>query len=302
MTDKKEELAPELAPDPEEDELDDLDDVLDEFSATKIEDNKPPAAETKTAAEAPGGAGAQGDEFAQQLQAGMAELLGSLGQNSEMEAELQNMMRELGEVASKEGAVEEAAAAPSRPADSSASTTKSKKPAEDSFQETIRKTMERMQNSGETASAAAASSSEEDMLAQMLKEMEKGNFPGLDGGNEEDFNKMLMGMMEQLTNKEILYEPMKDLHEKYPSWLKDNADKTKAEDLTRYKEQQSLVAEIVSRFERTGYSDENQEDRDFIVDRMQKMQAAGSPPPDLVGDLGSAQEMLGDMEGGCPTQ
>jgi len=32
------------------------------------------------------------------------------------------------------------------------------------------------------------------------------------------------------------------------------------------------------------------------------MQAAGSPPPDLVGDLGAAQEMFSDMDGGCPQQ
>jgi len=62
------------------------------------------------------------------------------------------------------------------------------------------------------------------------------------------------------------------------------------------------VKEIVGRFERKGYSDENEDDREYIVERMQKMQAAGSPPPDLVGDMSAAQEALGDLEGGCPTQ
>jgi len=32
------------------------------------------------------------------------------------------------------------------------------------------------------------------------------------------------------------------------------------------------------------------------------MQAAGSPPPDLVGDMNAAQEALGDMDAGCPQQ
>ncbi|KAF4551789.1 Peroxisomal membrane protein import receptor PEX19-like protein [Elsinoe fawcettii] len=309
MTDKKEDVPAELAPDPDEDELDDLDDMLDEFSATKIDEKKSAATEPKAAVAAAAAAagtpsqtsGGDEDEFSKQLQAGMAELLGSLGQNPEMQAELETMMKELGNVASKEGASDSTLEAP-QPETTSSTGAKAKKSPEDSFQETIRKTMERMQNSGESASAAAASSSEEDMFAQMLKEMEKGNFPGLDGGSEDDFNKMLMGMMEQLTNKEILYEPMKDLHDKFPEWLKNNADKTNAEDLARYKEQQSLVGEIVARFDRPGYSDENKDDRDFIVERMQKMQAAGSPPPDLVGDLGSAQDMLSDMEGGCPTQ
>jgi peroxin-19 len=32
------------------------------------------------------------------------------------------------------------------------------------------------------------------------------------------------------------------------------------------------------------------------------MQAAGSPPPDLVGDMKETQEALGDLDGGCPQQ
>ena len=32
------------------------------------------------------------------------------------------------------------------------------------------------------------------------------------------------------------------------------------------------------------------------------MQAAGSPPPDLVGDMKDAQEVLGDLDSGCAQQ
>ena len=247
--------------------------MLDEFSATKIEEKKP-VPQVAPSASGPGRPGAQEDptedvDFEKQMQAGMAELLGQFQSNPEMQQEFQNMMKELGVAAGAEGV----GAIPSETPAASARAAPSKASGEDSFQDTIRKTMERMQNSGETASAAAASSNEEDMLAQMLKEMEKGNFPGMDGaGSDEDFNKMLLGMMEQLTNKDILYEPMKELNDKYPSWLEENRSKVKQDDLDRYLEQQSLVKEIVGRFERKGYSDDNQQDREFIVDRMQKVQ------------------------------
>lgn len=33
-----------------------------------------------------------------------------------------------------------------------------------------------------------------------------------------------------------------------------------------------------------------------------QMQAAGSPPPDLVGDMNAAQEAMGELDQGCPTQ
>ncbi|KAF2086063.1 Pex19-domain-containing protein [Saccharata proteae CBS 121410] len=296
----------ESIPDPDEDDLDDLDDVLDEFAATKI-DSKPaapsssapavPAASTSAAAGA--AASTEEDDFAQQLQAGMAELLGDLGNNTEMQKQFEDLMKELGDPS---------APAPTGPAETTTQASSSEKAApsssksaEDSFQETIRRTLGRMQESGEQASAAAASSDQDDILAQMLKEMEKGEFGG-EGGDDEGFSKMLMGMMEQLTNKEILYEPMKELYDKFPGWMEKNKEKVSKEDLTRYEEQQQLVTEIVGKFEKPGYSDDSSADREYIVERMQKMQAAGSPPPDLVGDMSAAQEALGDIDNGCPTQ
>jgi peroxin-19 len=109
----------------------------------------------------------------------------------------------------------------------------------------------------------------------MLKEMENGDFGG---GGEEDINKMLMGMMEQLTNKDILYDPMKELHDKFPAWLQENRASCKKEDLERYEEQKKVVDEIVARFERKGYSDENAADREYIVERMQKVRRYALAP------------------------
>jgi peroxin-19 len=239
----------------------------------------------------------------------MADLLGDLETSPELQKQFEEMVKDLGGAAASE-----TTASASTSADKATST----KAAEESFQETIRKTMERMQESGDQASAAAASADSDDIFAQMMKEMEKGGFGG--EGNDADFSKMLMGMMEQLTNKEILYEPMKELHDKFPNWMVINKDKTSKEDLDRYEEQHRLVTEIVRRFERSGYSDSNASDREYIVERMQKvrqfkysvitiwvltwpqMQAAGSPPPDLVGDMNAAQEALGEIDAGCPQQ
>lgn len=142
-------------------------------------------------------------------------------------------------------------------------------PGEQSFQDTIRRTMERMQSSGDQATAAAASGAGDDFMSEILKQFGSGDF-GADG-SDEDFSKMLMGMMEQLTNKDILYEPMKELNQKFPEWLDKNKSTTSAEDLKRYEEQRVVVAEIVARFEERTYSDSNAADREYIVDRMQKV-------------------------------
>ncbi|MCJ1283384.1 Peroxisome chaperone and import receptor [Xylographa opegraphella] len=285
-------------PDPEDDDLDELDDMLDEFSATKLDTKQdgPTASGPGRPATSSLGQGVEEipDDFNKQLQEQMASLLGEIDESPEMRQQMEAMMKELGaggeivppeegaHVTAKSGAAVGASTAP-----------------EETFQETIRKTMERMQASGEQATAAATSDEGADILAQMLQQMQG---EGMDGAGEEDFSKMLMGMMEQLTNKEILYEPMKELHDKYPDWMSKNRAKTPKEDLERYEEQQRLVGEIVGRFEGKGYSDDNAADREFIVERMQKMQAAGSPPAGLVGDMKDAQDALGDLDQGCPQQ
>jgi peroxin-19 len=156
---------------------------------------------------------------------------------------------------------------------SSTAAASSAAPGEASFQDTIRATMERMQNSGDQATAAAASGSggADDFMAEMLKSLGSGDL-NLEGGEDgEDFSKMLMGMMEQLTNKEILYEPMKELHDKFPEWIQKNKASTPEVDMQRYETQQKLVQEIVGKFEESTYKDSNPADREYIVDRMQKV-------------------------------
>ena len=238
-------------------------DMLDEFQASKLDEPKD-APQTARAADfqEPDVSDAAADEFSKQLQEQMAALMGSVDESPEMRKEIENMMKELG-VATDPGASADQNTQSKDGAKAKAPATSAEEP----FQETVRKTMERMQASGEQATAAVKSEEPDDMLAQMLKEMQNG---GLDGaGDEEGFNKMLLGMMEQLTNKEILYEPMKELHVKFPDWMAKNKSKTKAEDLKRYEEQQRLVGEIVGRFEMKGYSDDKAEDREYIVERMQ---------------------------------
>ncbi|KAI1495117.1 Pex19 protein family-domain-containing protein [Biscogniauxia mediterranea] len=285
--------------DPDEDDLDDLDDLLEEFSGAAIDAKKTTATAgpDKTPAAVSDPAAAQDDlseeEFQKQLQAGMEELMNDLEKSPDMQAQFENIFKGLGAAAA--GSSDDAAASTSKAADKMASDLSQ----DANFQETIRRTMARMQESGEQATAAAAAgSSEDDFLAEMMKAMK--DMPSGDG--EEEFSKMLMGMMEQLTNKEILYEPMKELNEKFPGWMTKNKDTLSKEDLKRYQEQQVLVAEMVAKFEETTYADSNAADREYIVDRMQKMQAAGAPPHDLVGDMPSAKEVLDGPDDSCPTQ
>ena len=139
----------------------------------------------------------------------------------------------------------------------------------ESFQDTIRKTMERMQESGDKATAAANEGGDDDLLMQVLKAMEAGGM-GADG-DDENLDKIFMGIMEQLSNKDMLYEPMKELHDKFGPWMKENRDKVSKEDLERYEGQATLVAEIVAKFDEKDYSDDNPAHRSYVWERMQKV-------------------------------
>ena len=219
------------------------------IEAVAHEDNVPPAPK-----------GARVEDFAQQLQAQMAAFMGDMDDSPEMKRELEGMMKDLG------AAVHPGASSMQQPEPKLGSKSSG---SEEPFQETIRKTMERMQASNTEAEAAGPADTSDDFLAHMLENMPTNETLG--GDDQEGFDRMLVGMMEQLTNKEILYEPMKELHNKFPPWMLKNATSLKPEDSNRYHEQQKLVNDIVGRFEQQSYSDSNPRDREFIVDRMQKV-------------------------------
>lgn len=188
--------------------------------------------------------------------------------------------------------------------------TKSSSKANTSFEDTIRQTMSRLNESdsqAKTATQESANKSEEDLLAEMLKALDTG---GGEGG-DEGISKMFLDMMHQLTNKSMLYEPMKELHEQYPDWLaKNKPPKVKPEDYKRYQRQSEIVRDITNKFEEPGFKDEDEECRQYISNKMQEMQSEGAPPEELVKnpfpgtDFGAVPGIGGgggDDEG-CPTQ
>lgn len=187
---------------------------------------------------------------------------------------------------------------------------KSSNKANKSFEDTIRQTMSRLNESdsqAKTATQESANKSEEDMLAEMLKALDPGG-----SGGDEGISKMFLDMMHQLTHKSVLYEPMKELHDQYPEWLaKNKPPKLKQEDYERYQRQSEIVRDITNKFEEPGFKDEDEECRQYIWNKMQDMQSQGAPPEELVKnpfpgtDFGAIPGLGGggDKEDeGCPTQ
>ncbi|KAJ5577643.1 uncharacterized protein N7459_006607 [Penicillium hispanicum] len=321
--------------DDEDSDLDELDDVLDDFSKPKPE----PPAPTAPAAAAP--PDFDEDAFLKQLEADMARMMsspndpgaaGPQGPQASVEQGADAFAKQLEEsgippgdflkqlladVMAEEGGDGAAAASTgpsSKPAPAPAASKAPPAPAGgdqpgESFNDAIQRTIERMKESGDRATEAASTDDglSEDMLAQLLKAVEAG---AAGAGDDGDLTKMFMGMMEQLSNKEMLYEPMKELDGKFGPWIERNkaGGTVAAEDMQRYETQARVVGQIVQKFEEEGYSDEDAKCREYIWERMQEMQAAGSPPEELISnplmeDLGSAAAGAGaGAVPDCPQQ
>lgn len=162
------------------------------------------------------------------------------------------------------------AAKPAPPAPNAAPGSNGEPP--ESFNDAIQRTIERMKESGDRATEAASTDDglSDDMLAQLLKAVEAG---ASGAGDDGDLTKMFMGMMEQLSNKEMLYEPMKDLDGKFGPWIEQNktGGKVSDEDMQRYESQARIVKQIVQKFEEPGYTDENPKCREYVWERMQEV-------------------------------
>ncbi|ERF75603.1 hypothetical protein EPUS_04583 [Endocarpon pusillum Z07020] len=171
----------------------------------------------------------------------------------------------------------------------------------ESFDSTIRRTMERMQASDSNATNAATkptaegtTGEEEDMLATLLKALET--------------SRRWHQRHHLCWRPQLRRPPQQDeLDSKYPEWLAKKKGELPDEDYKRYEGQRGVVREIVAKFEEKAYSDEDSRCREFIWERMQKMQAMGSPPEDLIanpfpGMMGGGGGSGKQDDAGCPTQ
>jgi peroxin-19 len=161
------------------------------------------------------------------------------------------------------------------------------------FHDTISKTMDRLKES--RAQMNDKSQDETDFLADMLKQL--GDAAGQDG-DSDGLKGLLAGLLDELSSKEILYEPIKDMADRYGPWLEKNGSKISADEKARYEKQYAIARAIRDKFEEPGYSDSDKAARRFITEKMEEMQQSGSPPDELIGDLTSG--MIPGFGGASP--
>lgn len=155
-------------------------------------------------------------------------------------------------------------------AGSSATASASAGVAGESFSDTIQKTLERMQESGEKITIEAKTSQDKLIDASIARLMEMANETAADGGNF-DLEQVFSDVIKEMSNKEMLYEPMKEYDAKYGPWLEENKATLSAEDYTNYEKQAGVIKKIVETFDSKDYSDDKPESLASIWDLMQQV-------------------------------
>lgn len=93
-------------------------------------------------------------------------------------------------------------------------------------------------------------------------------------GGDNPFLPVMQGMMQSLLSAEVLLPSLKELLDKYPTWMVENADKISAADKERYTKQQELFKVICAELEKekpTDSADVKNERFKIVLKNMQKV-------------------------------
>jgi peroxin-19 len=98
-------------------------------------------------------------------------------------------------------------------------------------------------------------------------------------GSKQDTDTVIDSVMKQLLNKELMYEPMKEVCSRFPTYLASNKDILSNEEYIRYGKQYQYFQKICHVYET--------EPDNFIrlMELMQDIQEYGQPPVDIIKEL-----------------
>ena len=87
-------------------------------------------------------------------------------------------------------------------------------------------------------------------------------------------------VVDDLLNKDVLYEPLLALKKAYPEWLEANWEHLSKEEVDRYNKQLDKVEEICRHF------DDPKADKQKIFEHLGELQELGDPPEEMMQKLG----------------
>lgn len=155
----------------------------------------------------------------------------------------------------------------------------------------------------QTAPGTGTPPSEEERLLQgIFQSLAASDVDGLDGMTgpdgeiPPDFNAdaFMDGMMEQLLSKELMYEPMKQVAEKFPAWLAAHKGKLTSEEFRQRERQYECFRRLVEAYESSSDGDQQGAQTGRLMELMQQIQEFGQPPAEIVSEIAPGLELDDD--------
>jgi len=153
------------------------------------------------------------------------------------------------------------------------------------FQDTIKQAVNKLKESESSLQADGKSPNTAPNFEALLSSL--GDFGS---GDDKELAGLLENMMGELMGKPILYEPLSELAQGFPSYLANPPSPLSDQDRKRYDLQLSCVRRILAVFDQAGYDDKDAKSRQKIGDLMAEMQSYGSPPSELMGPIPDLSE------------
>ncbi|GMR41875.1 hypothetical protein PMAYCL1PPCAC_12070 [Pristionchus mayeri] len=142
--------------------------------------------------------------------------------------------------------------------------------------------------------AIADASSQEELLAQLEKL----------GGPDGNMGPMMSMMMQAFVSKDVMYPPLKEMHNEFPAFLEKKGPELDDETRGRYQKQYEIIGEICAEFEKQPSTPEVEaaapspagdspsdemsplpDSIDIIGRKLVELQSLGYPPAELTGGL-----------------
>ncbi|AAS52741.1 AER057Wp [Eremothecium gossypii ATCC 10895] len=113
----------------------------------------------------------------------------------------------------------------------------------------------------------------DDLLSQLLEQM-----AGVDEGDGDGtMDGAILNILNQMSSKEVMYQPMKEMQLEFVQWMQGNAElEEHREKIATYRQQLDTVNAIVALYERADYS--NEKYRGEITDLIDKLEQLGDSP------------------------
>jgi hypothetical protein len=154
----------------------------------------------------------------------------------------------------------------------------------------------------QSSSQSSSAPEMENMIQQLLQSLQNdvGSLPDMspedftNGDNDFNPDTLMEGMMEQLLSKELMYEPMKQVKDKFPAWLDANKETLSVEEFTQRTQQYECFCKLVEVYESPSASSDGGgggKNMDRLMELMQQIQEFGQPPAEIVNEIAPGLEL-----------